>query len=423
MSEAESGLESEFISRRGRRGLVLISVALVVLATVSFLYLRPALTAARRPVTAPPLPVGGAVQSFTFFDQSAGWAVLVSPAGRLASTTPMSIVRTSDGGRHWKRADVPGVQTYALTRFFDPTHGIVSVSTQSRHILYSTADGGQRWRSFPLPGHGSAADALSLVFLDPRRGWYLEQVSPLLPNLGLGGGQVPQQALWRTVDGGATWDRLLGLDATHQPSAGGLTFGGFKALSSFSDEQHGCLVSVADETQPPTFYLTADGGQTWRPLAVPAPAYALVGGAWGGGSYRLFRLHDLLVELVGPEVPYTSYFTQTSADGGLSWTALRPLPIQAPRLVLPQFQDSRHWYLAAGRFLWRTADAGQTWQSQPAAIPGSLSMSDLQVVDHRVMWVIALRDDAPDAPDHLLRSIDGGTHWEDQGPPFLQLAS
>src|SRR5437660_9243265 len=100
-------------SPRARRALVLIGVALVALATSGLFYLRPALTARHSAAATPPPLAGGTVRSFTFFDQSAGWAVLVSSAGVFASNTSMSIVRTSDGGRHWKRADFPGVATYA----------------------------------------------------------------------------------------------------------------------------------------------------------------------------------------------------------------------------------------------------------------------------------------------------------------------
>ena len=116
-------------------------------------------------------------------------------------------------------------------------------------------------------------------------------------------------------------------------------------------------------------------------------------------------LHDLLVELIraaGP--PGFSDFTRVSADDGVSWTALRPLPIgSSARLVLPQFEDSSHWSLAAGRLLWRTSDAGKTWQPLPAAILASLSVSDFQVVGHNVMWAVAARDETPDAYDRLLR--------------------
>jgi photosystem II stability/assembly factor-like uncharacterized protein len=99
-----------------------------------------------------------------------------------------------------------------------------------------------------------------------------------------------------------------------------------------------------------------------------------------------------------------SYFTRVSADGGTTWTALRPLLIgPAPRLVLPQFEDPGHWSLAAGHLLWRTSDAGETWQSQAAAIPDSLSISDLQVVGRGVMWVVGANGDAP---DRLVRSTD-----------------
>ncbi|MBJ7601189.1 hypothetical protein [Candidatus Nephthysia bennettiae] len=411
------------VSSRGLRALVLIAVALLAVAASGFLYLRPA-PIARHPAAAIPPADGGSVLSFAFFDQSAGWAVLVGRAGVSGPNTPMSIVRTSDGGRHWKRANVPGVASYMQTKFFDATHGIVWTRTPSGPILYSTADGGQHWRSLKLPGQGND-DFASSVFLDPRRGWYLEGATPALPNLA--NAEVSQQPflLWRTLDGGATWSQLLGVDAAH-PSAGGLSYDGFKSLGNFSDERHGSLgwapSGLLGSAPSETFYVTADGGQSWTPLAVPSPPDALVREASRGMSFRLFRLRDLLVELVGAAAPSgLRYFTRVSADGGASWTALRPLPIgPVSRLVLPQFEDSRHWSIAADRLLWVSPDAGETWQSRAPAIPASLSMQDLQVVGRGVIWAVGAK---VDAPDYLLRSRDGGVHWEDQGPPSLQLAS
>src|SRR2546425_12460799 len=110
------------LTARGRRALALMALALVGLTTACLLYLWPMLTAHTASV-ALTLPGKGSVNSMQFFDQNQGWAVL---AGPLASSTPSSILRTSDGGQHWKLVDVPGAASYSLTRFFDPRHAMVS---------------------------------------------------------------------------------------------------------------------------------------------------------------------------------------------------------------------------------------------------------------------------------------------------------
>jgi hypothetical protein len=51
-------------------------------------------------------------------------------------------------------------------------------------------------------------------------------------------------------------------------------------------------------------------------------------------------------------------------------------------------------------------------------LPGSLGISELQVVAGRLIWAVAANGAAP---DRLLRSSDAGVHWEDQGAPSMQV--
>jgi photosystem II stability/assembly factor-like uncharacterized protein len=399
------------LTARGRRALFLIALALVGLTAAGVLYLWPAHAA--HPSVAMSLPGKGSLNSVSFFDQNQGWAAL---AGPLPSSAPSSILRSSDGGRHWKLVDVPGAPSYSLIRFFDPRHAMVSVNTPLGQFLYSTDDGGLNWKSFDLPGRRNDGFA-SFVFLDPERGWYL-QGTPAAP------GQQPsadvQQTfvLWRTVDGGNSWREVLTVDPAH-PRAGGLSLAGFKSALSFSDDRHGSLLSTPSDT----FYLTQDGGLSWEARPLPPFPYALVGGDGRDASIRLVRLSGLVVEMVSVSVPGSStpaldVYSRVSDDGGATWSELRPLPANPSLGATPQFQDSRHWLLGEGRRIWRTADAGQTWEGRLAAIPGSLRISELQLLPGGVVWAVA-RDGG--APDRLLRSRDGGAQWEDQGAPSQQV--
>jgi photosystem II stability/assembly factor-like uncharacterized protein len=400
------------LTARGRRALFLMALALAGLTATGLLYMWPMLTAHSGNVSLA-LPGKGSLNSVRFFDQDQGWAVL---AGPLRTSTPSSILRTTDGGRHWKLADVPGAASYSLTRFFDPRHAMVSVNTPLGQILYSTDDGGLNWKSFDLPGRHNDGFA-SFVFLDPQRGWYLAGTPPA-------DGQQPtsdvQQAfvLWRTVDGGNSWSEVLTVDPSH-PRVGGVGLARCKSALSFSDDRHGSLLSSPSET----FYLSEDGGLSWAARQLPPFPYALVGGDGRDASVRLIRLPGLLVEMVsvgvpGSSTPAQNVYSRVSEDGGATWSALRPLPDNPSAGAMPQFQDSRHWLLGEGRRIWRTADAGQGWQGRAVAVPGSLSISELQVVAGRLIWAVAANGAAP---DRLLRSRDAGVHWEDQGAPSMQV--
>jgi photosystem II stability/assembly factor-like uncharacterized protein len=400
------------LSARGRRALSLMALALAVLTAAGLVYLWPVLTV-RSAGAALSLPGKGWLNTITFFDRNQGWAVL---AGPLPSSAPSSILRTSDGGGHWKLTDVPGAPSYSLTRFFDPRHALVSVNTPVGQILYSTDDGGLNWKRFDLPG-GPNDGFASFVFLDRERGWYLEGTP------GTSGAQSSaevQQAfvLWRTLDGGQSWSEVLAVDPAH-PRAGELSLAGFKSALSFSDERHGLLLSTPSET----FYLTQDGGLSWESRPLPPFPYALVGGDGRGASVRLLRLPGLLVEMVSVTVPgsatsLANVYTRVSDDGGSNWSALRPLPTNPSLSARPQFEDSRHWLLGEGHGIWRTADGGQTWVMRAAALPASLGISDFQLLAGGVMWVVA---HGGSAPDRLLRSGDGGAHWEDRGAPSMQV--
>jgi photosystem II stability/assembly factor-like uncharacterized protein len=399
------------LTARGRRALVLIALALAGLTAAGLLYLSPMLTA-RSASVALTVPGKGFLNSVTFFDENQGWAAL---AGPLASSAPSSILRTSDGGQHWKLVDVPGAASYTLTRFFDPRHAMVSVNTPLGQILYSTDDGGVNWKSFDLPGHRNDGFA-SFVFLDPRRGWYLAGTPAAAGQLSTD----VQQAfvLWRTLDGGDSWSEVLTVDAAH-PRTGGLALAGFKSALSFSDDRHGSLLSTPSDT----VYLTEDGGLSWEARPLPPFPYALVGGDGRGASIRLVRLPGLLVEMVSVGVPGSStavldVYSRVSSDSGSTWSPLRPLPTNPSSGAIPQFQDSRHWLLGESRRIWRTVDAGQSWEGRATALPGSLGISNLQLVAGGVIWAVASRGAAP---DRLLRSRDGGVHWEDQGAPSTQV--
>jgi hypothetical protein len=144
----------------------------------------------------PPVADGAAVESVYFADPRRGWAL--SEHGREGDVHP-SISMTSDGGQTWRR--IP-MRAY---RLFMPAVE-ASFSLVGRHELFTLVrmagdtassfgtllvshDAGRHWRALPTPPHAGR-----ISFETPRRGWLV--------------GRSPGRGLWRTVDGGRTWDEV-----------------------------------------------------------------------------------------------------------------------------------------------------------------------------------------------------------------------
>ncbi|MGI9006539.1 MAG: WD40/YVTN/BNR-like repeat-containing protein [Streptosporangiaceae bacterium] len=175
--------------------------------------------------------------------------------------TDHALDKTADGGATWTGVTPPGVQPVRVRGvfFLDPRDGWV-VAARAGHPeqlqISTTADGGASWSTSPLgQPDGYFADSAALPayvdFIDPRHGWVVAMS-------GGGGGYAPG-ILLKTSDGGATWQRLPvptgGPVEFISPSTGWLTSAG-QPGTRFSE----------------SFYVTRDGGRTWRPETVTPPA-------------------------------------------------------------------------------------------------------------------------------------------------------
>jgi photosystem II stability/assembly factor-like uncharacterized protein len=225
---------------------------------------------------------------------------------------------TRNGGRTWRlraRVGLVAADFVSAERGFGLTE---------RGMLLATSDGGRRWRRmrrFPLTPTAFAGPPEPVVdFVDGRHGWVA----------------AGSALIFRTVDGGRRWTRLR-FGCPNGTYLGGL---------AFADLRHGfaaCGEQPATGRQYRTYYLTGDGGTTWRrgrrhvdegyvaTLAYPAAGAAYVYADRYGVSRR-----------DGPKLLLTD---DTDSVVSMSW----PTP-------------SRGYVVLARAGLRRTDDGGRHWR-------------------------------------------------------------
>jgi photosystem II stability/assembly factor-like uncharacterized protein len=291
------------------------------------------------------------------------------------------VLRTTDGGRHWRvafRGAVPGPEAldtnfFAQVGFFSPEVGLALDGGMTAGAngpvgghLWRTADGGRHWTELPEEG-------LRLA-LDGRGGAWLVQ------------GDVSRQGdvLWRSLDRGESWSPV-----------GNPGRADVNAVSGYGSD-----LWVSTEAGD---YMSHDWGRTWqRP---PSAMEAAEGGTWpetpvqlaGGGAV-----------VVGPGWAGDNYIW-LSGDGGRQGT-LRRLPLaSAGGVAALAFGDARHG-LAVGlaaddqpSTVTASVDGGRSWQ-----VRGTLAMI---VLGLGYQGALAVAVGSEDGRDAIAVSTDSGHRW------------
>ena len=370
--------QDEPLGQRGRRALPLIAAALTVIVVASLLYIRAnASQSSRRVLGAPPVPQLDSQYrvAYDFLGGSTGWAVVVSAAAR---GPRFSVFRTSDGARHWRKqftgATVQG--TDLSIQFLDSNVGILQLDR-----VYRTVDGGAHWGVISIPD-----DSPIYTFISPTRAWALDG-----------------QQLFATADGGLTWQ----MRGNVPQSIRGVGKGGPQALAFGAT---GEVWAGAIDQIMPTVYATSDGGATWKAIAVPHDANAVI----VGGKPLLYSTSAQTVPgggvLVLAEDDFGNAQAATSFDMGRSWNRIR-VPTQDPQRSVYSFLDARRWWASFLSLLYRTDDGGQTWRVIRSAVTDSMidwTIGSAHMIDARRGW-------APITSGHgtsgLAMTNDGGLHW------------
>jgi len=186
---------------------------------------------------------------------SASSAFLVVPT----STTAATFLSTADGARTWEQSPVPCLGGWGeiLSRAFDSSlwlacAGQPGAGSQLKSVVRSL-DGGKSW----IPGSPCPPDVTSTTYppcaeTNGLTSGYLSDIVGLSSTTAfIDGGRNFLQV---THDGGARWSLT-----TPKVGNGDLTVGGL----SFADAQHGWVI-VGDSNPGATLWRTTDGGTSWQ---------------------------------------------------------------------------------------------------------------------------------------------------------------
>jgi photosystem II stability/assembly factor-like uncharacterized protein len=174
-----------------------------------------------------------------------GWVLARSYGPDLWRTR---LLRTTNGGLAWQTVTAPFPVRRAASLIsedeldsidlllFKDSLGIVC----SRRWLMFSTNSGDSWTGFGIPSHwvhGSSGGS-HFSFIDGLRGWFLNNLT---------------HDLWRTTDGGASWD-CASRDCPGE-------------VVTFLDPKRGysCIARYPRGRRPrPILFATEDGGATWR---------------------------------------------------------------------------------------------------------------------------------------------------------------
>ena len=218
---------------------------------------------------------GDVLRDIFFVDENNGWVVCEVNVYELKTKDqPRAyLMHTTDGGEHWERVEIKGVDVDArlVRAVFSP--GGRGWAFGEAGTIYTTRDGGVNWTRLQSPTRHLL---LGGIFIDEDRGWLVGAGTTII----------------QTSDGGDTWyqSRLA------QAGQSEIRF----AATSFVDNRVGWAVGSAG-----TIFRTINGGRTWQRQT-------------SGVDVDLFDV-KFLDALEGWAVGAEGTIIYTN-DGGINWT-------------------------------------------------------------------------------------------------------
>jgi len=306
----------------------------------------------------------------------------------LVGTRKGAFVMTSDGKREKWEVSGPhfgGWEIYHLKASpADPNRLYASQSSSwFGQVIQRSNDGGQTWEALGNKFTYEGVTGTHLWYDNTPHPWEFARVWHLEPSLTdpdtIYAG-VEDAALFRSVDGGQTWQELPGL-RTHasasswQPGAGGMCL---HTILLDPSHPHRMFIAISAAGA----FRSDDEGKTWRPInrglrseQIPNPT-AEVGHC----------VHRIALHRSRPDVLFMQkhWDVMRSDDGGESWREVSgdlpsdfgfPIDVHAHEpetiYVVPIKSDSEHYPPEGKLRVYRSRTGGNEWEALTNGLPQS----------------------------------------------------
>jgi photosystem II stability/assembly factor-like uncharacterized protein len=331
--------------------------------------------------------------------------------------------KTTDGGVHWAPVfDDQPVQSIGSLAVAPSDERIVWAGTGEAHIrsnvsigngIYKSVNGGKTWSHMGLERSGRIgrivinSDDPDIVFAAALGHCY---------------GPQAERGVFRTTDGGRTWEKVLFVD--EDTGCGELAMDPRNPRILFAGMWQLVIRTWGRESGGPGsgLFKSTDGGSTWMRLAgrgLPSPPLGKIAVAVAPNDSR--RVYALIE--TGDGVPWKGRETSRgvlwrSDDGGETWELvnesheLNQRPHYYSRIVVAP-DDADEIYFCAVRHLVST-DGGRTYRRMPPAGRGD---------DHHDMWIDPVDGDRMivGSDHHVNISVNRGQSWMAVALPIAQM--
>ncbi len=248
--------------------------------------------------------------------------------------------------------------------------------------VYKSLDGGQNWENVGL----GESEHIGMIVVDPRDSnvVYVAAQGPLWASGG-------DRGVYKTTDGGATWDRVLhisddtGANEVHMdPRNPDVLY-----ASSYQRRRH--VYTLINGGPESAIYKSTDAGATWRKLTEGLPKADM--GKIGMDISPVDA--DVLYAVIEAQRDKGGFFRST--DRGESWSKMSDYVSGSPQYYNEIFADPHDVDRVYGMdtFLQITLDGGKTFKRVG---------EKKKHVDNHALWI------DPDNTDHLLVGCDGGIY-------------